>query len=211
MQWTGRLRSVVSGVVLTAVVGAGCSSIQSSATPPSQTIDLTGTWRGNFAVQAVTSEMVWTLTQSGTSVSGPVLVRLPNGVVLLNGFLTGTLSGSSLAYTISVGQQGNPDAAGVRRTAWRHDDGADRHHLHAHGRIHGDLHDVHTALRLERRPLADALNVRQVSCGASAPAVSGRPEGLHDHYFSEMPAAMMNSVVRGLPGAGGIGVPSRIS
>ena len=108
MQWTGGIRSVVSWVALTAVVGVGCSSIQSSATPPSQSTDLTGTWRGNFAVQTVTSEMVWTLTQSGTSVSGPVLVRLPNGVVLLNGFLTGTLTGSSLAYTISVGQQGIP-------------------------------------------------------------------------------------------------------
>ena len=108
MPWTGRLRSVVSAVVLTALVGAGCSSIQSSATPPSQTIDLTGTWRGSFALQTTTSEMVWTLTQSGSSVSGPVLVRLPSGVVLLNGFLTGTLSGSSLAYTISVGQQGIP-------------------------------------------------------------------------------------------------------
>jgi len=71
MQWTRGFRSVVSWVALTAVVGAGCSSIQSSATPPSQTTDLTGTWRGNFAVQTVTSEMVWTLTQSGTSVSGP--------------------------------------------------------------------------------------------------------------------------------------------
>ena len=108
MQWTGRLRSVVSGVTLAALAVAACSSIQSSTIPPSQTIDLTGTWRGNFAVPAVTSEMVWTLAQSGTSVSGPVLVRLPNGVVLLNGFLTGTLSGSSLTYTISVGQQGIP-------------------------------------------------------------------------------------------------------
>jgi hypothetical protein len=108
MHWTGRLRSVVSGVMLATLAVAGCSSIQSSAIPPSQTIDLTGTWRGNFAVQAVTSEMVWTLAQSGTSVSGPVLVRLPNGVVLLNGFLTGALSGSSLTYTISVGQQGIP-------------------------------------------------------------------------------------------------------
>ena len=109
MQCTGRLRSIISGVVLAALAAAGCSSsTQSSATPPSQTIDVTGTWRGNFPVQAVTSEMVWTLAQSGAAVSGPVLVRLPNGVVLLNGFLTGTLSGSSLAYTISVGQQGIP-------------------------------------------------------------------------------------------------------
>jgi len=96
------------GVVLAAMAAPGCSSVQSSATPPSQTIDLTGTWRGNFPVQAVTSEMVWTLAQSGSSVSGPVLVRLPNGVVLLNGFVTGALSGSSLTYTISVGQQGIP-------------------------------------------------------------------------------------------------------
>src|SRR4051795_8109968 len=108
MRRTRRLRSIMWGVVLAAVAAPGCSSVQSSATPPSQTIDVTGTWRGNFPVQAVTSEMVWTLTQSGTSVSGPVLVRLPTGVVLLNGFLTGALSGSSLTYTISVAQQGIP-------------------------------------------------------------------------------------------------------
>lgn len=47
--------------------------------------------------------MSWTLTQSGTTVTGPVLVTLPNGIVLLNGFLNGTLSGNSLTYTISVG------------------------------------------------------------------------------------------------------------
>jgi hypothetical protein len=52
--------------------------------------------------------MAWTLTQTGTAVSGPVLVRLPNGIVLLNGFLTGTLTGSTLPYTISVGPGGIP-------------------------------------------------------------------------------------------------------
>ena len=161
MQWTGRhpigrLGGRVDGG------GRGGLLVDSKfRDAASQTTDLTGTWRGNFAVQTVTSEMVWTLTQSGTSVSGPVLVRLPNGVVLLNGFLTGTLSGSSLAYTISVGQQGIPDATDVRRPAGRHDDGANRHDVHAHGRIYGDLHDLHPALRLERRPLADALIVRQ--------------------------------------------------
>jgi hypothetical protein len=108
MPLTGRLRSVVAAALLTALVASGCSSIQNGVTPPSAAIDLTGTWRGNFAVQSVTAEMVWTLTQSGTSVTGPVLVRLPSGIVLLNGFLTGTLSGSTLTYTISVGQQGIP-------------------------------------------------------------------------------------------------------
>ena len=100
------MRTLIAVLTAATLLG-GCASIQDSATP-SQALDLTGTWRGNFALQGVTSEMVWTLTQSGTSVTGPVLDRLPNGVVLLNGFLTGTLAGSTLTYTISVGPQGIP-------------------------------------------------------------------------------------------------------
>jgi hypothetical protein len=47
--------------------------------------------------------MTWTLTQTNGAVTGPVLVALPTGTVLLNGFLTGTLAGSTLTYTIAVG------------------------------------------------------------------------------------------------------------
>ena len=108
MPLTGRLRSIVFAVAAAAITTGACTSIQNSLTPPSPVLELSGTWRGNFAVQGVTSEMVWTLTQSGTSVTGPVLVRLPSGIVLLNGFLTGTLNGSTLTYTISVGPQGIP-------------------------------------------------------------------------------------------------------
>lgn len=46
--------------------------------------------------------MTWTLTQTTGGVTGPVLVSMPNGFVLLNGVLSGTLTGSSLAYTITV-------------------------------------------------------------------------------------------------------------
>jgi hypothetical protein len=92
-----------------ALLGAACSSSQSPSGPsPSRSLDLSGTWKGDFAVQDITAQMMWTLTQTASAVSGPVLVKLPNGVVLLNGFLTGTLTGSSLAYTISVGPQGIP-------------------------------------------------------------------------------------------------------
>jgi len=108
MQLSTMLRSVVMAMVVAAVLaGTCCTSIQNSA-PPSQVTDLTGTWRGSFSVQGIASDMVWTLTQSGSSVTGPVLVRLPNGIVLLNGFLTGTLTGQTLTYTISVGPQGIP-------------------------------------------------------------------------------------------------------
>jgi len=86
---------------------SGCSSSKST-TAPSPDIDLNGTWRGQFAVPGATAPMTWTLMQTGTAVSGPVLVTLPNGIVLLNGFLTGTLSGTTLPYTISVGPGGIP-------------------------------------------------------------------------------------------------------
>ena len=99
---------MAAAALLAMLVSTACSSVQNSTTPPSPVIDLTGTWRGNFSVQGVAAEMVWTLTQSGTAVSGPVLVRLPNGIVLLNGFLTGTLTGSTLPYVISVGPGGIP-------------------------------------------------------------------------------------------------------
>ena len=59
-------------------------------------------------MQDVTAQMTWTLTQTGAAVTGPVLVKLPNGIVLLNGFLTGTLTGPMLTYTISVGPGGIP-------------------------------------------------------------------------------------------------------
>jgi hypothetical protein len=37
-----------------------------------------------------------------------VLLALSSGVVLMNGFLTGTVSGTTLTYTISVGPGGIP-------------------------------------------------------------------------------------------------------
>ncbi len=92
-----------------ALLCAGCTSLRSVSGPsPSAPLDLTGTWRGDFNVQGVAAPMTWTLTQTASAVSGPVLVRLPNGIVLLNGVLTGTLTGSSLAYTISVSPGGIP-------------------------------------------------------------------------------------------------------
>jgi hypothetical protein len=104
-----QVRRLTVVVITAALFCAGCSSSGTTAPPsPSPSIDLTGTWRGNFALAGVSAEMAWTLTQTGSAVSGPILVRLPNGVVLLNGFLTGTLTGSTLPYLISVGPGGIP-------------------------------------------------------------------------------------------------------
>lgn len=52
--------------------------------------------------------MTWTLSQTNAAVTGPALLSLTSGIVLMNGFLTGTMSGTTLTYTISVGPGGIP-------------------------------------------------------------------------------------------------------
>ena len=101
------MRRFTAVLTTAALLGVACTSTRIT-TAPSPPLDLSGTWKGAFAVQGVPAEMTWTLAQTGTAVTGPMLVKLPNGIVLLNGSVTGTLTGSSLAYTISVGPQGIP-------------------------------------------------------------------------------------------------------
>jgi hypothetical protein len=72
-----------------------------------------GTWQTDVSVEGQSARMVWVLTQTGTSASGPVTLSLPSGIVLMNGFLTGTVSNATatsatLAYAISVGAGGIP-------------------------------------------------------------------------------------------------------
>lgn len=101
-------RATLGPLLLVAALAAACGS-PSPATPTQQSVNLSGTWSGDVAVEGTTARMVWTLSQSNsTDVSGPVLMALPSGTVLLNGFLTGTLAGSALTYTISVGPGGIP-------------------------------------------------------------------------------------------------------
>jgi hypothetical protein len=82
---------------------AACSIERTTTAQPSPQTTLTGTWSGDLAVQGVTARMTWTLTQTDASVAGPVLVLLPSGTVLLNGALTGIVSGSTLTYAIAIG------------------------------------------------------------------------------------------------------------
>ena len=97
---------VLLGLLLTSACSSSSTSPSGPSPPP---IDVTGTWSGNLNVQGTQALMTWTLTQqTDNSVSGPVLVLLPNGIVLMNGFLTGKLTGSALPYTISVGPGGIP-------------------------------------------------------------------------------------------------------
>jgi hypothetical protein len=97
------LNPIALALLVCASAAAWACSDNSTPTTPSSGIDVSGRWLGDLAVLGTTARMTWTLSQSGTTVSGPVLLGLPTGTVLLNGTLSGTLSGSTLTYTIAVG------------------------------------------------------------------------------------------------------------
>lgn len=102
------MRTWVLGALL--LVAAGCSNSGSTSptTPGPTGLNLTGTWATTIAFEDISARMTWTLTQAAAGVTGPVTVALPTGTVLLNGFLTGTLAGTSLDYTITVAPGGIP-------------------------------------------------------------------------------------------------------
>jgi hypothetical protein len=95
--------------VLLSLVLLACCGDELPTNPGPTQIDVTGRWSGDLTALGAAASMSWTLMQSGTAVTGPVTVALPSGIVLLNGFLTGTLSGTSLTHTISVGMGGIPN------------------------------------------------------------------------------------------------------
>ena len=103
-------RLIAAWLTVALAVFAGACSDKSTPTSPAPTqIDVTGRWATDISIQGLTGRMTWTLTQSSGGVTGPVLVNLTNGFVLLNGFLTGTMTGTSLAYTIAVAPGGIPN------------------------------------------------------------------------------------------------------
>lgn len=102
------MRHAFQVALIAAVLGVGCTSDKSPTPSAPSPLNLTGTWSGDLALQGTPARMSWSLTQTNTNVTGPVLILLPTGTVLLNGTLTGTLTGSTLAYTIAILPGGIP-------------------------------------------------------------------------------------------------------
>jgi hypothetical protein len=103
----GPAARLLLGILFAAVGTIACgNNTPATPTPPETTVN--GKWLGDLPVRDVTANMTWTLTQSNGAVTGPVLILLPNGIVLLNGSLAGTIAGSTLTYTISVDAGGIP-------------------------------------------------------------------------------------------------------
>src|SRR5947209_18826395 len=94
------------GAAILLVVLGLSTACRAAKTPTARVaggLNLTGTWVTPIIVEDATARMTWVLTQVNDVVSRLVTVLLPSGTVLLNGFLTGTLTDSSLVYTVSVG------------------------------------------------------------------------------------------------------------
>src|SRR5262245_20834254 len=84
--------------------GAAFQPIQDTglfASPPA--FDLTGTWMGPASDDTGPTTMTWTLSQSGSSFSGSFLgVEPPPRRTQYRGTISGTLSGSSLTWTVDI-------------------------------------------------------------------------------------------------------------
>jgi hypothetical protein len=74
----------------------GCATAQTG--PP--TVDVTGTWIGDYVGGGVSGPMTMTLRQVGADVTGDAV--LP-GAPQLNGTLTGTVSGDSFSWLYPAG------------------------------------------------------------------------------------------------------------
>src|SRR5262245_823254 len=80
----GPMRNTATVAVVLLGLVMGCSADKSPTAPQAGGLNLTGTWNGPIVVDTNEARMSWNLTQVNDVVSGPVLVVLPNGIVLLN-------------------------------------------------------------------------------------------------------------------------------
>jgi hypothetical protein len=102
------MRTIRATMLLAALLLAAACDDGAPTDPSDSALNLGGIWRGAITVNSMPAQMTWTLTQSAAVVSGPALVALPTGIVLMNGALTGSLSGMTLTYTIDVPAGGVP-------------------------------------------------------------------------------------------------------
>ena len=63
---------------------------------------LTGTYSGAASDSSGSGTMTWSLTQVGANVSGAIVLKTPRGSTIFDGTISGTLSSSTLLFTIAV-------------------------------------------------------------------------------------------------------------
>lgn len=97
----------LSGVaILAALAVAACgdgSSGPTSASPtPATGTTMSGTWAGTSADSTGQEKMIWTVTQTGNSVTGTMNLADTGRNMMGNGSMQGTINGSTLSFHMSV-------------------------------------------------------------------------------------------------------------
>lgn len=110
------MRCRLMALILLAALAAACDDSSTPARitgPGSGTLQLAGTWTGSGADSTRQMSMTWRLTQSDGNVTGTFSATTPVGAPIYTaGAVSGTLSGATLTFTITVpggAVEGNPD------------------------------------------------------------------------------------------------------
>jgi hypothetical protein len=98
------------------LLAAGCSKGGSSSTPvtpTTPTTNIAGSWAGTATDSSGPGLMAWTIAQSGSGFSGTVSLTDVSSGVKGTGSLSGSVSGTTLAFTMSIpaGGFGEPYAS----------------------------------------------------------------------------------------------------
>jgi hypothetical protein len=90
-------------VIILAIAVSSCGGGSSSPSAPSTTpANVNGAWTGSASDSSGPGTMTWQITQSGTSFSGNLTMSDSATNVTGRGSVSGTVSGSTIQFSISV-------------------------------------------------------------------------------------------------------------
>lgn len=95
--WFPAIAALVLGMV-----GAACKGGSSSTPTAPSPANITGTWSGSASDSSGPGTMTWQLTQSASSFSGILTMTDSSTNVTGRGTVSGTVSGPSLQFSLSV-------------------------------------------------------------------------------------------------------------
>jgi hypothetical protein len=93
------LRALVASAL---VSGMACSGSEMPTPPPPSTVNLAGAWAGSASDSSGPGQMSWKITQTDTSFSGTMTMTDTSTGVSGQGSVSGTVSGASLHFSITV-------------------------------------------------------------------------------------------------------------
>lgn len=94
------MRAVVAFLAIgVAIAGSGCGS---PSQPSPEPLNVTGTWSGPASDSSGPGQITWQITQTATSISGTLTMTDAATGVTGRGSISGTVSGSSLHFSMAV-------------------------------------------------------------------------------------------------------------